>query len=191
MNLSTHTSFEAGVIDPPQVPGARQDYFLKPCLPPPGSLFKTTSELVTSLTSYFSSQKKFRTVRDVTTHRETGDITEIEREIPCAPPSFLQWCQKNKLKLRELRDMVLASQEVRDAVEEAYLTAREFVIENGLLGRYDTKFAQFYLTAEFKMVTSLGEININVNSEEKGKKRKTREKAVLSGVLDSLEQTNN
>lgn len=197
MNLDTHIPASARVIDPPQIPPQGQDDFSKPALPPPGSLFQSLPDLVNSLKHYFSTAQKFRTVTDTVTSRETGDITETVREIPCAPPSFLQWCQKNKMKLRDLRDLALRDQDVRDAVEEAYLTMREFVIENGLTGRYDTKFAQFYLTAEFKMITSLGEVTINVNSDEEGgsttlkKKKKYKQKSALSTVLDALEQTNN
>lgn len=193
MNSTSTPSFGVAQMLAPRSPGDMADELLKTPSPPPASPFHSLQDLAISLVNFFYNSEKFRTLTSTTTDPDTGHVTEQQFDKPCAPPSFLTWCRKNNIKLRELRELVQDSLEVRDAVEECYLIMKEFVIENGLTGLYDTQFAKFYATSEFKMVSSLGQVNVVHETkqleEEEINKRKNKKKK-LTFALDQLEDTN-
>ena len=179
------------LTDAPPCQGAMADASVQRPSPPPASPFKCLLDLEKSLRSHFFNAKKSRQITVTHVNRKTDEISETISQVPLPPPSFLMWCNTNGVRLRELKELVLKDKDLRDTVEECYLMAREFVIDNGLTGLYETKFAQFYATSEFKMVSNLLQINVTDETPEKVQEGKhSKRKKILAQALDQLEDSN-
>lgn len=108
------------------------------------------SEYAQMMIDYFSRAEKFRETFDTITWKN-GEVKEIARQIPAAPPMFSTFARKIGVSVKQLKAWAKKFPEFLDACEQCQDIFKEFLIENGLLGHYPSQMTIFVAKNETDM----------------------------------------
>lgn len=115
-------------------------------------------EFAEMMIDYFEAAEKFRTVYETVTWKN-GEVREIEKQVPNAPPSPREFARSIGVTHKRLKAWAKKFPEFKDAYEQCEEIYKDFLIENGLLGHYPAQFATFVAKNE----TDMKDKNINEN----------------------------
>lgn len=106
------------------------------------SRLEYTPEIGEKMLEFFTAAEPTRIVVDVMTWKN-GEIREVEREVPNPPPSFSKFARSIGTTTYRLNQWKKQQPEFKEYYEECQQVIKEFIVENGLTGKYSGAFAIF------------------------------------------------
>lgn len=107
-------------------------------------------EIPTMLVDFFTSKNKTRTITETLTWKN-GEVREVEKIIPNAPPSFNDFARLVGVTSAKLKKWAKKYPEMAEAYDVAEDIYEDFLVENGLLGNYPGQFATFVAKNKTKL----------------------------------------
>lgn len=182
----------------PGVGGAAQDFLVRENSPGGGTLLRDkksiqpigqntetvvqlvgeleyTPAIIDKMFAFFERYPKTRTLLE-TYYTKTGEVREVEKEIANTPPRFSQFARSIGVTTRRLKLWKKLHVGFAHAYEECEEIAKEFYIDNGLMGHYSSQFAIFAAKNETNMkdktITEKHTLDVNkfLDKLERGEK---------------------
>lgn len=107
-----------------------------------GKPIKYHPEIGNLMYRWFANMPKVRVVSETMTWKN-GEVREIVKEVACPPPHFSEFARELNLTEQTLRVWAKKYPEFRESYLACKAIIKEFLIDNGLLGKYQGQFAQF------------------------------------------------
>lgn len=123
---------------------------------------------------WFANLPKVRVVSETMVWKN-GEVREVTREVACPPPHFSEFARELNITESRLKGWAKKHPEFREAYLACKAIIKEFMIDNGLLGKYQGQFAQF--TA--KNITDM-----------KDKTVEQKQTVDINKLLDQIEKSN-
>lgn len=123
---------------------------------------------------FFEAAPMTKTIIEVMTWK-TGEVREVEKEVACPPPMIGEFARSIGVKVSKLKLWNRTIPEFAEAVEECNEIVKEFIVKNGLSGKYPSQFAIFAA----KNLTDMKDKQIHENRT-----------VDINKVLDKLEKGN-
>lgn len=122
-------------------------------------------EYCNRMVEYFENVQKVRVVIETLTWKN-GEIREVEKEVPNAPPQFSEFARSIGVTHRTLKGWAKSHTEFNEAYEMCREIFKEFLIANGLTGKYPSQITTFVAKNETDMVDNVTVNNVNFNMKD-------------------------
>lgn len=95
-----------------------------------------------AMVDFFLATPITRTIVETMTWKN-GEVREIEKEVANPPPMISEFARSIGVRVSKLKAWRKKHIEFAEAVDECQEIVKEFIIKNGLAGKYPTQFAIF------------------------------------------------
>lgn len=172
LQTDTEQSMSSPEIFAPKISETRTSLEPSNSLPSTNSVHATlidSSEydpkIIDAMYDYFYNAEKTKVVEE-TVYLKNGEIREISKEVANTPPHFSEFCRKKNIPYRKFKLWLTLYDELYDAYEDCNEIIKEFIIDNGLVGKYQSNFAIFAATnlTDMKVKTETTTKQVNVNT---------------------------
>jgi len=122
-------------------------------------------EYCEQMTAFFEKAEMTKIVYETMTWKN-GEVREVEKEVPLPPPQFSEFARTVGVTHRRLKSWAKKYPAFAEAYEECKDIFKEFIISNGLTGKYPGQFATFVAKNETDMKDKTVNENYNFNMTE-------------------------
>lgn len=119
-------------------------------------------EYAESIIDFFEQKPKYGIITETLVWK-SGEVREVQKKVPNAPPSFREFAQSLGVRYKKLEQWAQKYPEFQEAMEECTEIYKDFLIENGLLGQYPGDFTKFVAKNKVGMKDQTEQKNLTVN----------------------------
>ena len=147
-------------------------------------------KIIDTMYDYFYNAEKTKVIEE-TVYLKNGEIREISKEVANTPPHFSEFCRKKNIPYRKFKLWLTLYDDLYEAYEDCNEIIKEFIIDNGLIGKYQSNFAIFAATnltdMKVKTETTTKQVNVNTLLDQIEKKNtaeieRSKRQALQSGT---------
>jgi hypothetical protein len=114
------------------------------------------------LIDFFDSHDKYAIITETLVWK-SGEVREVQKKVANPPPSFRDFAKKIGVRYKTLELWAKKYPDFLECMEEAQEIYKDFLIENGLLGKYTGEFTKFVAKNKVGMKDQSETKNLNVN----------------------------
>lgn len=114
------------------------------------------------LIDFFDSHEKYAIITETLVWK-SGEVREVQKKIANPPPSFRDFAKSIGVRYKTLELWAKKYPDFLECMEEAQEIYKDFLIENGLLGKYTGEFTKFVAKNKVGMKDQTETKNLNVN----------------------------
>jgi len=114
------------------------------------------------LIDFFDSHEKYAIITETLVWK-SGEVREVQKKIANPPPSFRDFAKSLGVRYKTLELWAKKYPDFLECFEEATEIYKDFLIENGLLGKYTGEFTKFVAKNKVGMKDQSETKNLNVN----------------------------
>lgn len=150
-------------------------------------------KIIDTMYDYFYNAEKTKVIEE-TVYLKNGEIREISKEVANTPPHFSEFCRKKNIPYRKFKLWLTLYDDLYEAYEDCNEIIKEFIIDNGLVGKYQSNFAIFAATnlTDMKVKTEniTKQVNVNTLLDQIEKKNTAEIERSKRQALQSVTNTN-